>query len=144
VQHPELRSAHSIFRALATELTQHLDTEERDVFPMIRALDTAQRERRAVPAFPSGSITNPIIAMEGEHHEVRDALRALRRLTHEFSPPADACPSYRALLDGLERVEQDLHLHIHKENNVLFRRAAKVESQLSGAPVKSSHHAHRR
>jgi regulator of cell morphogenesis and NO signaling len=59
-------------------------------------------------------------------------LHAIRRLTDEFTPPADACPSYRALLEGLRELASDLHLHIHKENNLLFPRAVELEAQLAG------------
>jgi regulator of cell morphogenesis and NO signaling len=129
--HPELRNAHSIFQALASELSQHMLKEERVLFPVIKALETAQQLRRALPVFHCGSVSNPIGMMVREHREAGDALHAIRRLTHEFTPPADACPTYRALLAGLLALERDLHLHIHKENNLLFPRAAELESQLA-------------
>jgi regulator of cell morphogenesis and NO signaling len=131
--HPELRNVHSIFRALASQLYGHMLKEERVLFPIIKALETAQQLRRALPVFHCGSISNPINVLIHEHRDAGDALHAIRRLTHEFTAPPDACSSYRALLDGLLAFELDLHLHMHKENNLLFVRAAEIESQL--APV---------
>ena len=52
-------------------------------------------------------------------------------MTNGFTPPADACETYRAMLDGLAQLEADLHQHIHKENNILFPKAIAVESKLN-------------
>ena len=66
--------------------------------------------------------------MEDEHQSVGEALRRMRELTFGFRPPKDACDAYRLLLAGLRELERDLHLHIHKENDILFPRAAAVET----------------
>ncbi len=58
------------------------------------------------------------------------ALRLLRALTGDFTPPEGACNSFCAMLEGLAALETDTHQHIAKENNVLFVRAAKVEEHL--------------
>ena len=65
----------------------------------------------------------PVHVMELEHEHHRENLLALRRLTADLTPPAEACTTWRALYVGLQAVEQDLMEHIHLENNVLFRRA---------------------
>jgi regulator of cell morphogenesis and NO signaling len=52
----------------------------------------------------------------------------MRVLTDEYRRPSDAYNTYRAMLDGLRELEQDMHLHVHKENNILFPRPAKLES----------------
>jgi regulator of cell morphogenesis and NO signaling len=67
--------------------------------------------------------------MELEHDSAAAALRELRRLTRDYDAPVDACGTYRALLSRLSDLEADLHVHIHKENNVLFPRALAVESR---------------
>jgi regulator of cell morphogenesis and NO signaling len=69
--------------------------------------------------------------MEHEHDVAGQALRQLRELTDGFTPPEGACNTYEALLAGLAQLETDLHLHIHKENNILFPRAAKLEALLA-------------
>ena len=48
-----------------------------------------------------------------------------------YTAPADACGSYRAMLEGLAAIEKDMHQHVHKENNILFPRAAALEAQLA-------------
>jgi regulator of cell morphogenesis and NO signaling len=71
--------------------------------------------------------------MEDEHQSAGEALRRMRELTLGFRPPRDACDAYRVLMAGLRELESDLHLHIHKENNILFPRAAAVEASQSSA-----------
>jgi regulator of cell morphogenesis and NO signaling len=90
-------------------------------------LDHLAREENVVfPALVSGSgarVSAPIYVMELEHrHHKRDLLR-LRALTREYTPPVEACTTWRALYAGLLQLERELMEHIHLENNVLFRRA---------------------
>jgi regulator of cell morphogenesis and NO signaling len=67
--------------------------------------------------------------MEREHVGAGDALAEIRELTSDFNPPAYACATVRALYDGLKSLEQDLHVHIHLENNILFPRAIALEKR---------------
>lgn len=122
---PRLIQIKDIFLALSAELATHLMKEEQILFPMIRQLEASG----TLPSFHCGTVANPVRRMEFEHDEAGEALRQLRQLTDNFTPPAWACNTYRALLDGLLTFEQDMHQHIHKENNVLFPRAIALEQQ---------------
>jgi regulator of cell morphogenesis and NO signaling len=106
----------------------HLLKEERVLFPLIKQLAEAQ----ALFPIHCGSVNNPILVMEHEHEDAGSALERLRALTGNYQPPADGCPSYQALCEGLARLENDLHRHIHKENNILFPKAAALEAALRG------------
>ncbi|MHB1557503.1 MAG: iron-sulfur cluster repair di-iron protein [Isosphaeraceae bacterium] len=125
-RHPELREVRDIFDSLKEDLKLHLLKEEKELFPRIARLEAANRR----PGSARGPIGNPILATEHEHEEAGAALARLHTLTDGYTPPADACPTYRALLDGLARLEADLHLHIHEENNILFPRARAIEAAL--------------
>jgi regulator of cell morphogenesis and NO signaling len=97
--------------------------EEQILFPACVALEAG-----ATGDFPFGSVENPIGTMLHEHDEVASGLTRLRTLTNAYEPPADACNSYRAMLDRLETLEADIHRHVHEENNILFPRALALES----------------
>jgi regulator of cell morphogenesis and NO signaling len=125
-RHPDLRELRQAFDDLVNELGPHMQKEELVLFPMVRELDRAER----APSFHCGSVNNPIHAMEHEHDNAGAALARMRALTHGYTPPEDACNTYRALLDSLDELERDMHTHIHKENNILFPRAAARERQL--------------
>jgi len=126
---PRLADVRQAFCALRDELTTHMVKEERILFPMIRELEQA----KAPVSFHCGSIGNPIQQMEAEHEHAGDALVTIRTATDDFQPPEWACNTYRAMVDGLAQLERDLHLHIHKENNVLFPKALELEARLCTA-----------
>ncbi len=121
---PRLETIREAFVALKNELEPHMMKEERILFPIIRQLDAAADR----PEIHCGSIANPIRQMEHEHDLAGDQLAILREASDEFVPPQWACNTYRAMLDSLEKLEADMHQHIHKENNVLFPKALKLES----------------
>lgn len=96
---------------LDAELRQHMAKEEMMLFPAI------QRGHRGAP------VHMPIRVMMQEHDDHGESLRELRALATDFSPPPDACATWRALYAGLGKLEAELMEHIHLENNVLFPRA---------------------
>jgi regulator of cell morphogenesis and NO signaling len=115
------------FEGLRAELELHTAKEERILFPAIVAAEAAAQAWRPAPANPFGALRNPIRMMEAEHDAAGRALGAMRGITNNFEIPEYACNTYRALMVGLQELEQDLHLHIHLENNILFPRAIELE-----------------
>jgi len=120
---PRLAQVRNLFLSLSAELATHLMKEEQVLFPMIRQLEASG----TLPPFHCGSVANPIHRMEFEHDEAGAALAQLRQLTDNYTPPEWACNTYRALFDALAYFEQDMHQHVHKENNVLFPQAIVLE-----------------
>lgn len=112
-----------LFQALQGELLPHLQKEEQVLFPIIRRVETSRLRDETPPAMHSGSILNPIRQLESEHESAGAALAQMRALTGGYAPPADACPTFVALYDALRELEDDLHEHIHLENNILFPRS---------------------
>ena len=122
---PRLHDVRRAFVAFREEVEPHMLKEERVLFPMIRELEASS----GVPDFHCGSLANPINQMEHEHDQAGDALEIMRTATDDFTPPSWACNTYRAMLDALEELEQDMHQHVHKENNVMFPKAIELETQ---------------
>jgi regulator of cell morphogenesis and NO signaling len=120
--HPELRELREVFRSLRAELEAHMAEEERVLFPACRGLDAAD-----APDL-EGLLEGPLGELVREHEEAGRALARMRELTGGYEPPADACNTYRAMLDGLAELERDTHLHIHEENNVLFPKVRAAET----------------
>ena len=125
--HPELVEVAALVRELRADLEPHLLKEEQVLFPMIRELAAAT----SAPSFHCGSLSNPIGAMAAEHDDVGALLARLRTSTDDYRVPADGCASYRALYDGLSECEADTHLHVHKENNLLFPAVITAEQALA-------------
>ena len=116
---PSLVEVFEIYCAMADELDSHMMKEEQILFPAIQALCSGSKVR---------PLDGPVACMLQEHEDAGAALARMRELTHGFTPPPEACNTYRALFAGLAELEEDLHRHIHLENAVLFPTAIEMAS----------------
>ena len=138
-RHSELALVATEFSRVSEGLALHMVKEEQVLFPYIRALAEAAIEDLPPPPDMFGTIQNPIRMMEIEHQDAGEGLAGIRELTRGYAPPEDACRTYRLVLQELEGFEEDLHRHVHLENNVLFPKAVELEEQLDrrGSGLKS-------
>ena len=120
---PELHQVARRFESVAAEMTDHMEKEERVLFPYIQAIAEAARTNHPTPQSPFASIDTPIKMMEDEHQWVGDAMKRIRQLTDGYAVPVDGCTTYRVAMQELEAFESDLHQHVHLENNILFPKA---------------------
>jgi regulator of cell morphogenesis and NO signaling len=116
---------------LGDELTHHLAKEEAVLFPYIADLEKSAAMGTPQPRSCFGTVANPIAMMTQEHDAAGNLLAEIRTLSWNFTPPLDACPTFHAFYDGLKEFEQDLHQHIHLENNILFPRAIDLETSVA-------------
>jgi regulator of cell morphogenesis and NO signaling len=126
--HPELFRIREIFLRLQADLTHHMLKEETVLFPYIKNLETAVGRGETVPTPPFVTVRNPVRMMMQEHDEAGLDLRRLRETSSNYQVPEDGCISFSTLYQALEEFEEDLHQHIHLENNILFPRAAELEA----------------
>ena len=126
-RHPELRRVHLLFAKMGNDLKLHLLKEEQTLFPMITRLEEARTRQAVPPKFPFGTIANPIRMMVLEHDTGTSELAEIRKLSSDYTIPADADEEYGALLRGLSCFEQDMEQHVYLENERLFPRAVALE-----------------
>ncbi len=126
IEHPELISIAEQFNIAATELNGHMLKEEMILFPYIEQLAILKLDDSLAPSFKT--IQNPIRMMEHEHEEVGIIFSTIRQLSNDYTPPLNACTTYRVTFQKLNEFEQDLHQHIHLENNILFPRSIELEN----------------
>ncbi len=129
-RHEELNTIQPLVEALANELSAHLLKEEQVLFPYIKELVAVSQQKDSLSASRFGTIQNPVQLMEEEHETAGEILDQIRKLTNEFTLPEDACASYDLLYRMLHEFEDDLHLHVHLENNILFPAAVELEKSL--------------
>lgn len=125
--HPELFEINELFKGCAGELTQHMKKEELILFPFIKKMVKASITDELLLQPPFGSINNPIAMMMEEHEAEGDRFVKIVALTNNYTPPSDACNTYKVTFSMLNDFEQDLHKHIHLENNILFPKAVALE-----------------
>ena len=127
---PMLGDLTQTFSGLRAEIEVHLVKEEQVLFPYLRRIEAYAQGRGERPPLQHVTVANPIAQMRWEHERAGAALARMRGLTEGYALPPDACESFRALYEGLQEMEDDLHQHIHLENNILFPRAIELEAQL--------------
>lgn len=128
--HPETIRIADLFHEVREELESHMMKEERILFPQIKQMVLTEKENSQFFPPPFGSIQNPVRMMELEHTSAGDALYQIRELSNNYAHPDDACNTFKALYAELKEFEEDLHKHIHLENNILFPKSIMLESEL--------------
>lgn len=107
-EHPDCpRGLSNLLTAIHQELESHMLKEENVLFPMLlrHLFDHA---------------INPIAMMRFEHDQHGQSVKQIEQLTHNLTPPDDACDTWQALYWQLDWFRADLMEHIHLENNLLF------------------------
>jgi len=129
--HPELFDIYGLFHKSAGELISHMKKEEFILFPYVRKMMKALREgvNPTEPRF--GTVENPISAMMHEHEAEGNRFEKIAALSKGYTPPVDACNTFKASYALLEEFQKDLHRHIHLENNILFPAAIKMEQEIA-------------
>jgi regulator of cell morphogenesis and NO signaling len=116
-RHPELGRALTVFARFAADLEAHLAEEEHVVFPLVESLEAAA---------PLNDVLARLAGLEAAHGRLGEALDELRALTGGYAAPADACVTYRALMDDLRGFEAGFRATVAEESDVLFPRAARL------------------
>lgn len=136
-RHPELHVIEQHFSESAGALAAHMKKEELILFPFIKKLAAADQNDERVPAPHFGTVENPIAMMHEEHDAEGERFREIARLTGNYTPPSDACNTYRVSFALLQEFEADLQMHIHLENNILFPKAIALENKRVSTKVTS-------
>lgn len=115
--HPELFEIEDLVVQINTELLQHLDHEETVLFPAIKKQLNANNEEA------KATIISEIARMTGEHEFAGGAMDYINKISQNYKVPDDGCNTYKVAYKLLEEFEDDLHIHVHLENNILYTKA---------------------
>lgn len=118
--HPELVEVANLFDKINAELLQHLKNEEEVLFPAIKEVINKNS------ATAKKTIVSEITRMADEHEFAGGAMDEINRITKGYNVPADGCNTYRVAFKLLEQFEDDLHTHVHLENNILYPKALEL------------------
>jgi len=130
-KHTELLRINSLFNELKDELVIHMQKEEKMLFPYVKKMVIAKNNSLDFPFPPFGSIKSPISVMESEHENAGRLMSEIGKASNSYTPPEDACTTFRLLYNELAEFEADLHVHIHLENNILFPKSISLEKSFS-------------
>jgi regulator of cell morphogenesis and NO signaling len=124
--HPEVVEIAAIFARIATDMASHLREEEEVLFPAIKRIDVARTAGNSPEAQDVEMIKASLAKLDREHQEIGDAVHAIRHLAHGYAIPGDVCNTFAVTYQKLHEFEDDLHKHVHLENNILFPKAARL------------------
>ena len=127
---PELHAILENFNLIRMELLAHMQKEEMVLFPYIKKMVASRKDGVSLPPPMFGAVQNPIQLMEEEHEEAGGLMKKINSLSSNYTPPEHACNTYMVSFKLLEEFENDLHMHIHLENNILFPKAIVMEKEL--------------
>jgi regulator of cell morphogenesis and NO signaling len=122
--HPEVIEIATIFAKVATDLVGHLREEEEVLFPAIKRIDAAVKAGNPPAALDLETIRGSLLKLDHEHQEIGDAVHAIRHLADGYALPDDVCNTFAVTYQMLQEFEDDLHTHVHLENNILFPKTA--------------------
>jgi len=125
-RYPYMRDVYDMFVIIMREMTLHMEKEETVLFPRIKEVEGLYKAGRSSEILP-GSIQTLVNEMEADHEEAGDIMYQIRTATNSYTPPQDACTTFKVTLAELKEFEEDLHKHVHIENNILFPKAIKYE-----------------
>ncbi|MBP1751267.1 MAG: iron-sulfur cluster repair protein ScdA [Geobacteraceae bacterium] len=126
VRHPEVIEISQIFARIVTDLVDHLGYEEDVFFPAIKRIDGARKSDAVPETKDSETISEGLVKLHREHEEVGDAIHRIRDLAKDYEIPGDVCNTFTVTYRELKEFEDDLHKHVHLENNILFPKAANL------------------
>ena len=124
-RYPYMIKVFQLFNAILEEMTLHMHKEEVILFPRIKEMEQLFILDQKTKLAP-GYIKGPVNIMEAEHEHAGELLYEIRQLTDNFTPPVDACTTFKVCLEELKAFEIDLHKHVHLENYLLFPLAEKI------------------
>jgi regulator of cell morphogenesis and NO signaling len=122
--HPEVIEIAKIFDKIAIDMTAHLREEEDVFFPAVKRIAAARKSGTDPDAGDLATIRDSLEKLDAEHNEIGDAVHAIRALSNNYSIPPDGCNTFMVTYRKLREFEEDLHKHVHLENNILFPKAS--------------------
>lgn len=125
-RHPEVIEIARIFDGIAVDMAAHLREEEDVFFPAVKRAHAAGKRSSAPDTKDAATIKTSLKKLGREHEELGDSVHTIRRLAGDYSVPGDACNTFVVAYRNLKEFEDDLHKHVHLENNILFLKAARL------------------
>ena len=122
--HPELIEITRIFAGIATDMVAHLREEEEVLFPAIKRIDAAATTGTEPDVGDVETVKTSLARLNHEHEEIGNAVHTIRDLSSNYAIPGDVCNTFMLAYRMLKKFEDDLHKHVHLENNILFPKAA--------------------
>lgn len=122
--HPEVIKIAETFNKIVADMSDHLQEEEEVLFPLIKKIEKASKSRISIDANDRIAVKNSLDKLAEEHDEIGSEIHSIRHLAKDYAIPGDVCNTFVVTYQKLQEFENDLHKHVHLENNLLFLKTA--------------------
>ncbi|PKQ62433.1 iron-sulfur cluster repair di-iron protein [Labilibaculum filiforme] len=129
-KHPEIEKINAHFKISVEQLSEHLEKEETELFPLIEKLAQLKKGEQLNDSTCKITAETLITCLTKEHENEGERFEEISRLSKAYQAPAGVCNTYRATYENLLAFEKDLHRHVHLENNILFPKAILLEQNI--------------
>jgi regulator of cell morphogenesis and NO signaling len=116
-----------IFDDLSLYLTVHMNHEEFVIFPFIQKMV----KTKSIRFSKLRGLEHPIAAMKGDHRREVSIMRRLSRVTNNYLVPKKSDYALGIAYGAMKELEEDLKVHMHLENNILFPKAVGFAATLT-------------
>ncbi len=128
--HPELLLIKDLVVEITEALAEHMTEEETLLFTYVKEIVFAKSNKKPIDQ-TGENLENWVADLETEHDFVGRCFEQINVLSKGYALPEDACATYKLFFKALQIFEDDLHIHIHLENNILFPKAIAMEKSLT-------------
>ncbi len=115
---PYMKEVYVLFADLQEELEQHMTNEEKVLFPALQKFEKEGKVQQSLEV-----LQDAIEILEDDHTAAGSIMQQIRSITNNYTPPPQACTTHHLTIAALKGFEEDLHQHVHLENNILFPKA---------------------
>lgn len=119
------------FEKLEEFLFASMQKEEEDIFPYIRHITHAHKNKKWDGELVLRAMQNSIEdILQNEHKTVAEMIMTIREVTNTYAPPEKACISHKVVLAKLKEFDDQFMQHLHIKKSVLYPRALVLEKEL--------------
>lgn len=131
MKYPHFVAVESAYNTLLGCLEVQMEKEEKMIFPYLKALSRAHRQKEICGATLPGTLQKPPGDPAGAaYKEIETNLVHLRNATNSYRFPEDACTAHQVIYHKLHEFDADLLQHRKMENSFLFPAALQLEKDL--------------
>lgn len=122
----EIQELITLIQQISSQIQHHILMEEKTVFPYILFLNTHKNSSKNI-VVKKLILTEILENLQNQHTNFCCLMKQIKKHTQQHQFYVNIDKNFKLLLYKLKQFEENLHNHIHIENNILFPKALELE-----------------